>query len=119
MSQEAVSHEVRSHRGAFQEVELRIYRFDPSTDAGPRYDVFRVPLEGQSTIMNALRYIEDRIDPSIAYYSSCRIGKCMGCLVRANGRPVLACATLVTGDVTLEPVDPDRVIRDLVVASTP
>jgi succinate dehydrogenase/fumarate reductase-like Fe-S protein len=86
--------------------------------SGTREDLktcFEVPLQEGMSVLNALEYIGRNLDPTLAFYSSCRIGKCMGCVLRINGERGLACTTIVAGDISLEPDDRYPVIRDLVV----
>ena len=65
--------------------------------------------------MNVLNYISENLDPTLGFYSSCRIGKCMGCQVIINNKVKLACTTLVEEDIKLEPLRKFKVIKDLVV----
>ncbi len=78
-------------------------------------DSYEVPLEEKMSVSNVLEYIGNNLDTSLAFYTSCRIGKCMGCGMRINGKRGLACTTLVERDLVLEPDDRYPVIRDLVV----
>jgi len=57
----------------------------------------------------------ENIDSSIAYYSSCRVGKCGGCSIRINSKVKLAYTTLVKGDLILGPIYNSNIIRDLIV----
>lgn len=95
-------------------VNVSIKRFDPRTDTAPRVDTFQVPREDGWTIMTALNYIFTKTDPGIAYYSSCRLGKCKACDVLVDGHLQLTCTTKLDGDVTLEPLEGFVLIRDLV-----
>lgn len=65
--------------------------------------------------MTALHYIFENLDPSIAYYSSCRLGKCEACDVLVEGKLELTCTTKLARDVTLAPLEGFVLIRDLVV----
>lgn len=80
-----------------------------------RYDTYEVPFEEKMSVFNALEHIGNYLDPSLAFYGSCRIGKCMGCTMMINGKRGFACTTIVEGDLTLEPDRKYKVIRDLVV----
>jgi succinate dehydrogenase / fumarate reductase, iron-sulfur subunit len=80
-----------------------------------RMDSYEVPWEEKMSVFNVLEYIGNTLDPSLAFYASCRIGKCMGCTLRINGKRGLACTTMVESDLVLEPDDRYPVIRDLVV----
>jgi len=94
---------------------VKVYRFNPAKNKEARYQTYAVPLAGQLSVLNVLQYITEHYDGGLAYYASCRIGKCTGCTVRVNGKSRLACTELVQGDLTLEPVSLDRVIKDLLV----
>ena len=97
-----------------------MFRFDPDVDAAGRYDVFNVPAERTWTIADALDYIAENFDSSLAYYrhSACDHGICGRCAVKVDGVARLACSFRV-GDATELTVDPMRseVVRDLVVVS--
>jgi fumarate reductase iron-sulfur subunit len=80
-----------------------------------RIESYDVPFEEKMSVFNVLEYIGNQLDTSLAFYASCRIGKCMGCAMRINGKRALACTTLAEGDLMLEPDDRYPVIRDLVV----
>ena len=94
---------------------MKVYRFNPAKDKEVRYQTYVVPLAGQMSVLNVLQYINEHYDGGLAYYASCRIGKCTGCIVRVNGKSRLACTEPVQGDLTLEPVSPKQVIKDLLV----
>jgi succinate dehydrogenase/fumarate reductase iron-sulfur protein len=98
-----------------KKINVKILRSKPWDGKKPEYMTYNVPLEGKMSILNVLVYIAENLDPTLGFYSSCRIGKCAGCQVVANGKVRLACVTLVEGDITLEPLRKFKVIRDLVV----
>ncbi len=99
-------------------IEVRVFRFNSAVDQEPRYEVYRVPLIEGSSVSNVLQYINEEYDGGLAHYLSCRRGICAECMVRVNGRAVLACTELVRGDITIEPVKKDRVVKDLVTSRT-
>jgi len=99
---------------ADKKVKVRIKRSVTGKVEG-RFEEYEVPLEEKMSVFNALEYIGNRLDPGLAYYASCRIGKCLGCTLKVNGKLRLACTTLVDGDITLEPDHRYPIIRDLVV----
>jgi succinate dehydrogenase / fumarate reductase iron-sulfur subunit len=70
------------------------------------------------TVLNALLYVKEKFDHSIAIRYSCRMAACGSCGMKINGLPKLACYTQVTdyGDksITVEPLDNYPLIRDLV-----
>ncbi len=67
------------------------------------------------SLLDALEIIYRDRDSTLAFFrhASCRQSACGGCLVRANGRLVLACREKAEGEVRLEPWN-DKVVRDLV-----
>jgi succinate dehydrogenase/fumarate reductase-like Fe-S protein len=67
------------------------------------------------TLVNALKYIQETIDPSLAFSYSCELAKCRGCIIEADGQPVFACTEPVRDGVTLAPLAGLPVLRDLVV----
>ncbi len=76
---------------------------------------------GGMTVMDLLDYISQNIDPSLGYYrhSVCNHGVCGRCLLRVNGKPVLACIARVRdygGDLLLQPAEGAQAIRDLVIS---
>jgi succinate dehydrogenase/fumarate reductase-like Fe-S protein len=66
--------------------------------------------------MTALDYIYQNLDGTLAYYdhAACDLGICARCTGMINGKPGLLCQTILEGDVTLEPLSPPKVLRDLV-----
>jgi len=95
---------------------VRVFRYNPATDTEPHYEDYAVPLLEGMSIMNALKYVAEHHDPGLAFYVSCRYGLCGGCAVKVNGRNRMACLEPFVGDVTLEPVNNAKVIKDLLVS---
>ncbi len=98
-------------------IRVRIFRFDPDKDKRGKLQIYRVPKvsEGLQTGMNILEYIYNDLDPTIAFYRSCRGGVCGGCRILIDGKPALSCMTIIKGDVTFKPIPGYEIIRDLVV----
>ncbi|MDR0629291.1 MAG: hypothetical protein LBG24_06605 [Treponema sp.] len=70
------------------------------------------------TIMQALDYIYEHLDHTLAYYrhSACGQGICGRCVVRADGKSVLACTAKIEPDtetLLLEPAG-SNLVRDLI-----
>lgn len=99
-------------------VKATIYRFNKASDEKPRYQTYDVPLIEGMTVLDVLDYIYGNYDSSLAYYShaACRQGICGYCNLVINGKPSLACQTLVQEDITVEPLQNLPVIKDLVYA---
>jgi succinate dehydrogenase / fumarate reductase iron-sulfur subunit len=84
-----------------------------------RLAAYEVPVEAGQSVLGVLQYIYDRLDSTLAFSCSCRIGLCAACLVRVNGKVVRACTTLAEGDMLIEPYKDAAVIRDLVTQLPP
>ena len=100
-----------------ESINARAFRYDPTVDAEPRFQTYRVDTEEPISAMILMRLIHEQ-DPSFACRTPmCFKGVCGSCLVRLNGRNVRGCATLVKPgeEVILEPHSAYELIRDLVV----
>ena len=72
------------------------------------------------TVLDLLFKIREEVDPTLSFRSMCRASICGTCSVKVNGEPKLACNTKVEGEeITIEPVDNARPIKDLVVDQDP
>ena len=98
-----------------KKVKVKVLRSKPWEGKKAKYETYEVPLDGKMSVLNVLTYISENLDPTLGFYSSCRIGKCMGCQMVVNGKAKLACTTPVMGDMVLEPLRRFKVIKDLVV----
>jgi succinate dehydrogenase / fumarate reductase iron-sulfur subunit len=100
------------------EARFRIKRFDPGSDAPPRYDTFVVPYEASLTVLEGLFAIQERQDGSLSFRYCCRAAVCGSCAMYINGRYRLACQTNVSqlrgGDITVEPMPHLPLVKDLV-----
>jgi succinate dehydrogenase / fumarate reductase iron-sulfur subunit len=101
---------------------LNIHRFDPETQKSCAQ---AYPLKAGRILRftDLFRKINEELDPSLAWNSSCEHGQCGACSVRVNGKPLLACEILVENAVKyfqtktfdIQPLDIVPVVRDLVV----
>jgi succinate dehydrogenase / fumarate reductase iron-sulfur subunit len=101
---------------------FRVFRF--KRDGAPgRIEDFDVPVDGRTTVLEALRWIRTHRDPSLGFRHSCLHASCGTCGMRVNGREVLACVTAVDalgeGSIVLEPLANLPVLEDLVVDMSP
>ena len=98
---------------------LEVERFHPEGDSEPSYQSFEVPLRDDWMVLDALNYIKDQLDGSLAFRWSCRMGICGSCGMMINGVPKLTCETLLMnfapGPVRVGPLDHFPVVKDLVV----
>jgi fumarate reductase iron-sulfur subunit len=99
---------------------LEIERYSPERDLFPHMEKFSVPVHKEWVVLDALNHVKDKVDGSLTYRWSCRMGICGSCGMMVNGEPKLACATFLTecisgrSKVRIEPLRYFPVVRDLV-----
>ena len=100
-------------------IQLDVARYSPERDDSPLFQSYTVPLRKDWVVLDALNYIKDKIDGSVTFRWSCRMGVCGSCGMMVNGKPKLTCATFLSsyapGPVRVEPLRYFPVVRDLVV----
>ncbi|MBI3990615.1 MAG: 2Fe-2S iron-sulfur cluster binding domain-containing protein, partial [Candidatus Omnitrophica bacterium] len=108
---------------------FKVFRFNPEEDKKPYFKIYDVPVKKGMTVLDGLWYIQERLDGSLAFRSSCRAGVCGSCAMHINGCYRLACETQLSGlkgelsaakppadiIITIRPLSELKVIRDLVV----
>jgi succinate dehydrogenase/fumarate reductase-like Fe-S protein len=97
-------------------ITARVFRMDPSVDRESRYQEYQVPFEEGMSAMDVLDYIYQNLDGTLAYYdhAGCALGICARCNCKVNGKAGLFCQVPVSGDLTIDPISPSRVLKDLV-----
>src|ERR1700719_2306141 len=105
-----------------EQISLEVTRFSPERDKQPSVQSFDVPLRKEWVVLDALNYVKDKVDGSLSFRWSCRMGVCGSCGMNVNGEPKLTCATFLTdyapGPVKVEPLKNFPVLRDLIVDIT-
>jgi fumarate reductase iron-sulfur subunit len=100
-------------------ITLQVTRYEPGLDHEPTTQPFDVPMRSEWVILDGLNYIKDRLDGSLSYRWSCRMGICGSCGMLVNGEPVLTCASFLVdhgpGPIRVEPLANFPVVRDLIV----
>ncbi len=100
-------------------VALTVTRYRPEDEAEPTTQTFEVPARKDWVVLDALNWIKERLDGTLSYRWSCRMGVCGSCGMMVNGTPKLTCAAFLTdslpGPIRVEPIRFFPVIRDLVV----
>ncbi len=103
-------------------ITLEVTRYCPERDAQPSVQRYDVPFRKDWVVLDALNYIKDRVDGSLSYRWSCRMGICGSCGMMVNGEPKLTCATFLSacapGPIRVEPLRYFPVVRDLVIEMT-
>ena len=96
--------------------------YDPDTRKSWR-QVYRIEAGRILRFTDVFRKINNELDPTLAWNSSCEHAQCGSCSVKINGRPMLACELLVENAVehfgtttfSIEPITVAPVVRDLIV----
>ena len=104
--------------GATRLKEYRVYRYDPDGEANPRLDTFFVDLDDCGPmVLDALLWIKNKVDPTLALRRSCREGICGSCSMNIDGANTLACTKGmgdIAGRISVYPLPHMPVIKDLV-----
>lgn len=99
-----------------KEATLRVFRGD-SKEAS--YKEYRVPLQEGMVVLDAIHYIQAKIDNQLAVRWNCKAGKCGSCGGEVNGKPKLLCMTQMESlpqgqPITVSPMKTFPLIKDLV-----
>jgi succinate dehydrogenase / fumarate reductase iron-sulfur subunit len=103
-------------------ITLKIKRYDPETKRTWLQD-YNLQAGRILRFTDLFRKINNELDPTLAWNSSCEHAQCGTCAVQVNGKPLLACELLVENAVAqfgtsvfeIEPITVAPVVRDLVV----
>ena len=100
-------------------IKLQVARYRPEQESEATFDQYEVPCPKEWVVLDGLNHVKDRIDGTLAYRWSCRMGVCGSCGMMVNGEPKLTCATFLAdyapGPVRVEPLSNFPIIRDLIV----
>jgi len=69
------------------------------------------------TILEALIYIKENIEPNLAFRYHCKSGVCGSCSIRVNGIEKLSCVTKINSGDKIAPLNYHTKLKDLVVSS--
>jgi len=102
-----------------ERITMQVARYRPEQEEAPTLQEYEVPCPKEWVVLDGLNYVKDRLDGTLSYRWSCRMGICGSCGMTVNGEPKLTCATFLAdyapGPVRVEPLRNFPVIRDLVV----
>ncbi len=98
---------------------FKVYRYDPESDANPRWDTYDVDVENCGPmVLDVLIHIKSTMDATLVFRRSCREGVCGSCAMNIGGRNTLACthgwAEVPQSTISLSPLPHMPVIKDLV-----
>ncbi len=90
------------------QITLQVARYRPEEEAAPTFQEYDVPCPKEWVVLDGLNYVKDRLDGTLSYRWSCRMGICGSCGMTVNGEPKLTCATFLAdyapGPVRVEPL---------------
>jgi fumarate reductase iron-sulfur subunit len=100
-------------------IKVQVARYRPEQESEITFDEYEVPCPKDWVVLDGLNHIKDRLDGTLSYRWSCRMGICGSCGMTVNGEPKLTCATFLAdyapGPIRVEPLRNFPVIRDLIV----
>ncbi|RUO32406.1 succinate dehydrogenase/fumarate reductase iron-sulfur subunit [Aliidiomarina soli] len=97
---------------------IQILRYLPEESSQPFLQSFQVPVTDSTSVLDALNYIKESLDPTLSFRWSCRMAICGSCGVMVNGIPKLGCKDFLRNypnELIIEPLAHLPVERDLVV----
>ncbi len=68
-------------------VILSVTRYRPEQEGEPVFQEYEVPFRKDWVVLDALNHIKDRLDGSLSFRWSCRMGVCGSCGMKVNGEP--------------------------------
>ncbi len=101
--------------------EFEIWRSDGK--GGGRYSRYKVPKHEVSTVLEGIIWVIENLDPTVTARYACRMEICGSCSMEINGKPRMACSTIVdelgTDRIRIDPMKHYEVVKDLVVDIEP
>lgn len=99
-------------------IRLTVYRHNPNAAGDQaRMVSYRVPYTKGLTVLDALLWVKEHVDPGLAFRYSCRMGICGSCGMLINGKPMLGCETQIaelgTDHVEVGPLTNYPIVRDV------
>lgn len=101
-----------------RQITISALKFNPrSKISKPRFVDYTLEETPGMTLFIALNYIRENLDPDLSFDFVCRAGICGSCGMIVNGKPSLACRTLIAnypeGKLKLMPMPAFELIKDL------
>ena len=96
---------------------VSVQRYRPEQDNEPWLSHYEVPYSEDTSVLDALQYIKDELDPDLSFRWSCRMAICGSCGFMVNGVPHLGCKTFLRDytEVVIAPMENFSIERDLIV----
>jgi succinate dehydrogenase/fumarate reductase-like Fe-S protein len=92
-----------------------------NSGSAPRIEIFEVPFDPGNSVLDGLRWIRAKLDPTLALRFSCiNANACKQCMLELDGKVVYACTErLREGDMHLAPLANKALVHDLVTEIAP
>ena len=71
---------------------LQVSRYRPERELRPTTQEYEIPLREEWAVLDGLNHVKDKLDGTLSYRWSCRMGICGSCGMIVNGEPRLTCA---------------------------
>ncbi|MBI68012.1 MAG: succinate dehydrogenase [Chloroflexi bacterium] len=103
------------------QAKVKVQRYDPEKSTEITFQDYEVEVPNHFTVLDTLVKIREEVDPSLALRCSCRAAICGSCAMRVDDQARLACNTRLAsvvedgGEVKIEPMGNQNVVKDLVV----
>ena len=98
-------------------LELEVLRYNPETDAEPRFQRYAIRCPEEWVVLDALNHVKESVDPTLSFRWSCHMAVCGSCGMMINREPRLACKAFLRdypGAIRVEPLAHFPIERDLV-----
>lgn len=96
-------------------ISLKLAR--TQTDGSTRFETYEVPFTKTMRVLDAIKWVKNNKDGTLAYRWNCGMGICGSCAMEVNGVPVLTCKTELKSSIfpiTISPLRAFPVVKDLV-----
>lgn len=102
-------------KNTLSSLEVKVWRGDA---AGGEFRSYEVPMQSSQTVLDVVTWIQQKIDNTLSYRFSCRVGMCGSCAMTVNGEPRWTCRTHVSrvirnSSLEIAPLRNLPVIKDL------
>ncbi len=98
---------------------LTVRRYNPERGVTPYTQDYEIPVWDGMMVLDALNFVKENVDSTLAFRWSCRMGVCGSCGMSVSGSPRLTCQDSIAEydgrDLVVSPLANFPVIRDLVV----
>jgi fumarate reductase iron-sulfur subunit len=100
-------------------ISISVARQNSSEESAAKILVYKVPKQKQMSVIDALEYIREHLDPSLSFNYSCKKQRCGSCAMKIDDSVALGCYTPATDGQTILPLPGFRVEKDLIVDWSP